>query len=452
MDKTIIRNVTVVNEGRVFQADILIEQERIARVSESGIGKIPGLAEEIDAEGLYCFPGVIDTQVHFREPGLTHKDDLFHASRSAVSGGVTSYMEMPNTHPKTLTQELLEEKYRLAATKSLANYSFFMGTSNDNSEEVLKTNPLNVCGVKIFMGASTGDMLVDNEDTLRFLFSRSNPCLPISLHCEDENTIRKNTDYYREMYGENVPIHIHPKIRSEEACFLSSSFAVGLAKEYGTRIHVLHLSTAKEMQLFTPGGKLRSKQITAEVCIHHLLFSDEDYDTKGRWIKWNPAIKTKKDREELWKALLDDRIDVVATDHSPHTIEEKMRTYFKCPSGGPMVAHSLIVMLEFVRNGKISVEKAIHKMCHAPAELFQIRDRGYIREGYYADLVLVHPDSPWTVTKENVNYKCGYSPLEGMEFHAKVIRTFVNGKTAYRDGIWDESTRGMRLTFDRNSG
>lgn len=449
MSQVLIHNLIIINEGSIYQADLLIEGERISKINKSGIQATKPGTIEIDANGLYCLPGVIDTQVHFREPGLTHKDDLFSASRSGVSGGVTSFMDMPNTNPRTLTQELLEEKFQLAKAKSLANYSFFMGTSNTNAEEVLKTNPKTVCGIKIFLGASTGDMLVDNEDTIRTIFSKNHPYLPISLHCEDESTIRKNLVKFREKYGDEIPVEFHPAIRSEEACYLSSSFAVGLAKEYNTRIHVLHLSTAKEMELFQQGGNLREKKITAEVCIHHLLFCEEDYKTRRNSIKWNPAIKSAKDRDGLWKALLEDRLDIIATDHAPHTIEEKSKNYIHCPSGSPMVAHSLVVMLEFARQGKISLEKVVHKMCHAPADVFRIQDRGYIREGYYADLAIVDLHSPWTVSKENINYKCGYSPLEGMKFHSQVIQTFVNGKLVYDRGKWDESVRGMRLVFDR---
>lgn len=452
MTKTIIKNGKLVNEGRIFAADILLEGDRIARIEERGFsdsGNHSG-AKIINAEGKYIFPGIIDSQVHFREPGLTHKDDLYSASRSAVSGGVTSFMEMPNTNPQTLTQELLEEKFQIASQKSLANFSFFMGTSNSNRDEVLRTDPERVCGIKIFMGASTGNMLVDDPQTLRSIFSQNHPNLPISLHCEDEKTIQENTAKFREKYGEEVPIEYHPAIRSEEACYKSSSFAVALAKEFNTRIHVLHLTTGKEMELFTPGGNLREKRITAEVCVHHLWFSEEDYLKKGTWVKWNPAIKKSSDRDALFQALLDNRLDVVATDHSPHTVEEKANSYFKAPSGGPLVAHSLAVMMEFAHRGKISVERVVEKMCHAPAELFRVRERGYLREGYYADIAIVNPKSTWVVSPANINYKCGYSPFEGTEFHSRVETTFVNGNCVYHLGEWFESARGSRLLFDRN--
>jgi dihydroorotase len=450
MNKLLLKNGTLVNEGKVYQADILIEGDRIVKIEKNGINSFDSGVEVYDATGKHIIPGVIDSQVHFREPGLTHKDDIYSASRSAVSGGVTSFMEMPNTNPQTLTQELLEEKFQIAGKKSFANYSFFMGTSNSNLEEVMRTDPKRVCGVKIFMGASTGNMLVDNPETLRTLFSKNHPSLPISLHCEDENTIRNNTEVYRAKYGEDIPIRFHPLIRSEEACYKSSSFAVSLAKEFNTRIHILHLTTEKEMSLFSPGGILKDKRITAEVCIHHLWFSEEDYDRKGTYIKWNPAIKSKSDRDALFQAMLDDRIDVIATDHSPHTIEEKNNTYFKAPSGGPLVAHSLVAMLEFYHKGKISLEKIISKLCHAPAEIFAVSNRGYLREGYYADIAIIDLDSPWIVSKDNINYKVGYSPFEGETFHSKVVTTIVNGSIVYNQGEWKDEVRGMRLEFQRD--
>jgi dihydroorotase len=448
MNLLLIKNAQLVNEGRIFSADILIEGDRIAKIDANGISH--SSANIIDAKGKFLLPGVIDDQVHFREPGLTTKDDLWHASRSAVSGGTTSFMEMPNTIPKTLTQQLLEEKYQLGKKNSIANYSFYMGTSNENVEEVLRTDPKTVCGIKIFMGASTGDMLVDNPNTLRGIFSKNHPYLPIALHCEDENTIRKNTEIFREKYGENIPFSKHPEIRSAESCFLSSSLAIGLAREYNTRIHILHLSTAKEMSEFENKSKpLREKRITAEVCIHHLWFSDQDYEKKGAMIKWNPAIKSESDRVALFQALLDDKIDVIATDHAPHTLLEKQNSYFQAPSGGPMVQHSLVAMLEFYHNKKISLEKIVAKMCHAPAEIFHVQERGYLREGYFADMVIIDLNSEWTVSRENVNYKCGWSPMEGVLFHSKVETTIVNGRIAYNKGVWDDSIRGMRLTFDR---
>jgi dihydroorotase len=449
MKKILIKNGTLVNEGRIWNADLLIEDKIISRIDEAGISD--SQATVIDATGKYIIPGVIDSQVHFREPGLTQKDDLWHASRSAVSGGTTSFMEMPNTIPKALTQELLEEKYQLGNKNSIANYSFYMGTSNENSDEVFKTNPKNVCGVKIFMGASTGDMLVDSPETLRRVFSKNHPLIPIALHCEDEATIRKNTDLFREKYGEDMPMKMHPELRSAEACYLSSSLAVGIAKEYNSRIHILHLTSEKEMSLFEKGNvPLREKRITAEVCIHHLWFSAKDYETKGTYIKWNPAIKQESDRLALFQAMLDDKLDVIATDHAPHTLEEKQNSYFKAPAGAPMVQHSLLAMLEFYHQKKISLEKIIHKMCHAPAEIFRVHNRGYLKPGYFADMVILDMNSNWIVDRSNVNYKCAWSPMEGVNFHSKVEKTIVNGRIAYDNGNWDDTLRGERLTFDRD--
>ena len=402
----------------------------------------------VDASGLLALPGLIDDQVHFREPGLTHKGDLFTESRAAVAGGITSFMEMPNTVPNALTQELLQDKYDRAAQVSLANYSFFMGASNDNLEEVLKTDPRQVCGVKIFMGSSTGNMLVDDTKTLEGLFSQV-PML-IATHCEDEATIRRNTEIYREKYGEGVPIKCHPEIRSEEACYLSSSRAVELAKKYNTRLHILHISTAKELSLFDNTIPLKEKRITAEACIHHLWFSKEDYDEKGTLIKWNPAVKEASDRDAIFQAVLDNRIDVIATDHAPHTIDEKENTYFKAPSGGPLVQHSLVAMMDYYHQDKISMERIVEKMCHAPADMFDIDRRGYLREGYYADIVLVDPDNPWTVSKENILYKCGWSPFEGHTFKSKVIHTFVSGHWALQHGKIHEGPVGERLAFLRD--
>jgi dihydroorotase len=448
--RILIQNAQLINEGKIFPADLLIENDQIARIEPSGIQSSGGQAAEvIDATGLHLIPGIIDTQVHFREPGLTHKDDLFSASRSAVSGGTTSFMEMPNTNPQTLTQQLLTEKYALGAAKSLANYSFFMGTSNQNLEEVLKTDPDQVCGIKIFMGSSTGNMLVDDPEILEALFSKNHPNLPISLHCEDEKLIRENTDKAREKYGEDVPIEMHPWIRSEEACYRSSSMAVQMAKEFNARIHVLHLTTAKEMNLFSNDIPRSEKRITAEVCVHHLWFSANDYPRKGNFIKWNPAIKTENDRKGLFAAMKDGRIDVIATDHAPHTLEEKSNKYFKAPSGGPLVQHSLVAMIEFAKKGEMELTQVIDKMCHAPADIFRIPNRGYLREGYKADLVLVNLQSPWIVDKSNINYKCGYSPFEGEKFSSQIHSTFVNGKLVYQLGKWDESIRGERLNFRR---
>jgi dihydroorotase len=440
----LIKNARIVNEGKILEGDVLINGERIEKVDRS-ISSAHATA--IDASGKYLLPGAIDDQVHFREPGLTHKADIHSEARAAVAGGVTSFMEMPNTIPNTLTQELLQEKYNIAEQKSLANFSFFMGASNDNIEEVLITDSSKVCGVKIFMGSSTGNMLVDNERTLENIFSRS-PML-IATHCEDEATIRKNMEIFKSKYSEDVPVKFHPVIRSEEACYLSSSLAVSLAKKYNTRLHILHISTAKELSLFRNDIPLKEKRITAEACIHHLWFDDSDYETLGNLIKWNPAVKTPHDREEILKAVLDNRIDVIATDHAPHTLEEKKQSYFKAPSGGPLVQHSLTAMLELARRKKITVEKIAAKMSHDVADCFRIVDRGYVREGYYADLVLVDLQKPWTVSKDNILYKCGWSPFEGTTFHSSVTHTFVNGHLAYCDGKLDDSVHGKRMSFQR---
>ena len=443
--KTLIKNVFIVNEGKIVKGSVFIDGDYISKVSEHDI--LVKADKEIDAEGKYLFPGCIDDQVHFREPGLTHKADIYSESKAAVAGGMTSFMEMPNTIPNTLTQLLLEEKYTIASQKSLANYSFFMGVSNDNIDEVLKTNPRNVCGVKIFMGSSTGNMLVDNRKTLEKIFSQSK--MLIATHCEDEAIIKANTAVYKEKYGENIPIECHPKIRSEEACYKSSSLVVELAKKHDTRLHILHISTAKELGLFNNKIPLKQKRITAEACIHHLWFSDEDYKTKGNFIKWNPAIKTKTDRDEIVKALIENKIDIIATDHAPHTIEEKKQPYFKAPSGGPLVQHALVAMLELYHKEKISLEKIAEKMSHAVADCFMIEKRGYIREGYFADLVLVDLNSPWIVDKSNILYKCAWSPFEGQKFNSRITHTFVNGHLAYANGQFDESLKGKRLLFDR---
>ncbi|WP_332025479.1 dihydroorotase [Kaistella sp.] len=444
--KTLIKNAEIVNENQIFKGDLLIENDFISKIgnniSEENVDRV------IDAEGKYLLPGVIDDQVHFREPGLTWKGDIESESRAAVAGGVTSFMEQPNTVPNAVTQELLEEKYRIAAEKSFANYSFSMGGTNDNLEEVLKTNPRNVAAIKLFLGSSTGNMLVDNPKTLEEIFSKVK--MPICVHCEDEATIRKNTEIYKEKYGDDIPMKFHHLIRSEEACYLSSSKAVELAKKTGARLHIYHLSTAKEIELFRNDIPLKDKKITAEVCVHHLTFTDADYETKGTLIKWNPAVKTQKDKDGLWEALLDDRIDVIATDHAPHTWEEKQHVYTKAPSGGPLVQHSLVIMLENFRNGKISLEKIVEKMCHNPAILFQIEKRGFIREGYKADLVLVDLKENFTVSKENILYKCGWSPLEGTEFHSKVTHTFVNGHLVFENGKVSDGKFGERLLFDRD--
>ncbi|WP_407484045.1 dihydroorotase [Elizabethkingia meningoseptica] len=441
--KTLIKNARIVNENQIFESDILIENDSISRISEN----IPENEADrvIDAFGKYVLPGVIDDQVHFREPGLTHKGDIASESRAAVAGGITSFIDQPNTVPNAVTQELLEEKYRTAAEKAYANYGFMMGGTNDNLEEVLKTNPRNVPGIKLFLGSSTGNMLVDNPETLENIFS--NTQMLIAVHCEDEATIKANTQKYLEEYGEDIPVKFHHLIRSEEACYKSSSKAIELAEKTGARLHVFHLSTAKETALFRNDIPLKDKKITAEVCVHHLTFTYEDYDTKGSLVKWNPAVKTQQDKDGLWEALLDDRIDVIATDHAPHTFEEKQNVYTKCPSGGPLVQHSLVVMLENYRNGKISLEKIVEKMCHNPAILFRVEKRGYIKEGYKADLVLVDLDTKWTVAKENLLYKCGWSPLEGAEYHSKVTHTFVNGQLAYENGQISEEKFGERLLY-----
>ena len=444
MSSTLIRNALIINEGKIFLADVFIQNGLIAQIGQS----LEVQADEsIDAEGKYLMPGIIDDQVHFREPGLTHKGELYTESKAAVAGGITSFMEMPNTKPQTLTQELLEQKYQRAKEVSLANYSFFMGASNDNLEEVLKTDPKNVGAIKIFMGSSTGNMLVDDKSVLENIFEKSK--MLIAVHCEDEATIQQNTAHYKSIYGEDVPIEMHPKIRSDEACYKSSSMAIELAKKHDTRLHVFHLSTAKEMELFRNDIPLEEKRITAEVCIHHLWFDDSQYADKGTHIKWNPAVKSKADKEAVFEALLDDRIDIIATDHAPHTLEEKNNTYFNAPSGGPLVQHALVAMLELYHQGKIRLEKIVEKMCHAPAICFQVENRGFIREGYAADLVLVEIDNPWEVKKDNILYKCAWSPFEGNTFKSRVTHTWVNGHLAYQNGSFDESQKGHRLTFDR---
>jgi dihydroorotase len=444
MKTTLIKNAIIVNEGKQMQLDLLIAGDRIARIDKD-ISAAD--AHIIDAAGMFLIPGAIDDQVHFREPGLTHKGEIYTEAKAAVAGGITSYMEMPNTIPNVFTQELLADKYQRAAQVSLANYSFFMGASNTNLEEVLKTNPENVCGVKIFMGSSTGNMLVDDEQVLSDLF-RSCTAL-IATHCEDEQTVKHNLALYKAKYDTKVTPEMHPLIRSEQACYLSSSKAVLLAKKYQTRLHILHISTAIETALFDNTLALKDKLITSEACIHHLWFSEADYATKGNWIKWNPAIKTAKDRDAILAAVLSDHIDVIATDHAPHTIEEKSTDYLNAPSGGPLVQHSIIAMLELVKQGKISIEKVVEKMAHNPAILFNIKERGYIREGYFADLVLVNPNLPQTVTKTNLLYKCGWSPFEGYTFSNSINSTFVNGHLAFHQGQFDESQKGARLLFNK---
>ena len=441
----LIKNINIVNEGNIINSDLLIKGERIDRI-DSEISILEN-HQEIDGSNLHVFPGVIDDQVHFREPGLTHKGNIFTESRAAVAGGVTSFMEMPNVNPLTITQELLSEKYDIGARNALANYSFYMGSTNDNLDEILKTDPSSVCGIKIFMGSSTGNMLVDDPETLEGIF-RNAPIL-IATHCEDEATIRANTEKYIQQYGENIPFKYHPIIRNEEACFLSSSRAIELAKKNNTRLHILHISTGKETHLFSNNEPLGQKRITSEACIHHLWFSDQDYDEKGAFIKWNPAVKTANDRDQIWEALLDDRIDVIATDHAPHTLEEKQNPYTKAPSGGPLIQHTLVAMLDFYHQGKISLERIAEKMSHAVAECFEVKERGYIREGYFADLAIVNLDKPWTVGRDNIRAKCGWSPFEGHAFKSSVEKTFVSGHLAYADEKLDESRMGLRLSFDR---
>lgn len=443
---TLIQGATLINEDQIFQADLRIEGQRIAEINKNGLE-----AREneliLDANGLHLIPGMIDDQVHFREPGLTHKAEIYTEAKAAVAGGITSFMEMPNTVPNTLDQGLLEKKYEIARQNSLSNYSFFMGASNDNLEEVLKTDPNSVCGVKVFMGSSTGNMLVDKNEVLEKIF-RNCPML-IATHCEDEATIRQNIELAKEKYGENVPIEMHPIIRSEEACYLSSSKAVELATKYNSRLHILHISTAKELQLFRNDIPLIEKRITAEACIHHLWFTDEEYSQRGTHIKWNPAVKSKEDREAIREAVKDNRIDVIATDHAPHTLEEKSNSYFNAPSGGPLVQHALPALFEMYHQGVFSLEQIVRKTSHALAECFQISERGYLREGYFADLVLVDLQQKHIVSKDNILYKCGWSPFEGDSFSSTIKKTFVSGHLAYSEGNFNEAVKGQRLSFSR---
>ena len=443
MSSYLLKNGTVVNDGESKQQDVLIKKNRIEKI---GTNLSDDSATIIDLSGKLILPGCIDDQVHFREPGLTHKGNIYSESRAAVAGGITSFMEMPNTSPNATTQELLEDKYQIARKNSIANYSFFMGATNDNLDEVLKTNAAEVCGVKVFMGSSTGNMLVDNEKTLAGLFS--NVPMLIATHCEDEQTIQKNLADAKLKYGVNIPIELHPIIRNEEACYLSSSLAVHLAERHGARLHVLHISTAKETELFNNQLSIKDKKITAEACVHHLWFSDEDYTSKGTFIKWNPAVKTISDRDGIWTALLDNRIDVVATDHAPHTIEEKKNNYLNAPSGGPLVQHALISMMEHVKKGKITIERVVEKMAHNPAVLFRIKERGFIREGYYADIVVVDPSRSYSVQQSNILYKCGWSPFEGYTFSSSINKTFVNGEIVYENNKVAEGINGMRLSFN----
>ena len=444
MSKILLKNAKIVNENSIFESDVLLEGDFIARI-DTDISD-PN-AKVIDLEGDLLLPGIIDDQVHFREPGLTHKGTIATESRAAIAGGITTYMEQPNTNPQTTTIQKLEDKFAIAAKDSFANYSFLFGGTNDNLEE-LKRLDKNACsGVKLFLGSSTGNMLVDDEKVLEQIFRNTE--MVISAHCEDEGTIRANLAKYKEKYGDNIPIEMHPIIRSAEACYLSSSKAIDLAKKTGARLHVFHVSTGIETDLFTNKIPLEEKKITAEVCIHHLWFSDEDYAKKGTLIKWNPAVKTKNDREKLWEALLDDRFDIVATDHAPHTLEEKDNPYTKAPSGGPLVQHALLAMLQKEKEGVISLEKMVEKMCHNPAKLFDIDRRGFIREGYFADLVQVNRNSKNEVKKANIFYKCGWSPFEGITFDSEVKRTFVNGLLAYENGTFSTEKNAKRLTFNR---
>lgn len=445
--KTLIKNVQIINEGAQFLGHLVIEGSYFVSISD----KLPADLDHsnyqvIDGTGKIAIPGVIDDQVHFREPGLTHKGDIYTESRAAVAGGVTSYMEMPNTNPQTITQDALKQKFELAAEKSAANFSFYFGATNNNLKEIVKTNPGQVCGIKVFMGSSTGNMLVDETKALQAIFAEA-PCL-VATHSEEESIIRQNLELFQKKYGEAIQIAHHPLIRSAEACYVSSAKAIELASKYGTQLHVLHLSTAREMTLFD-SGPVENKKITGEVCVHHLWFDDSAYETYGNRIRWNPAIKTRDDKEALLTALLNNKLDVVATDHAPHTLDEKMNSYMKSASGGPLVQHSLIAMIEMYKQGKLLLEDVVLKMCHAPARLFKVNKRGFIREGYFADLVLVDLNESFTVSPENILYKCKWSPFEGTTFNSKVTHTFVNGKLVYHNGIIDDQVRGMALTFDR---
>jgi dihydroorotase len=444
-NKVIIRNVEIVNENQQFIGDISIEDSYISEVKRGSISGNYG--QEFDGSGLLAIPGMIDDQVHFREPGLTHKANIYTESRAAVAGGITSFMEMPNTIPNTVTQKALEEKYKIGSESSIANYSFFMGANNENLDEVLKTNAKNVCGIKVFMGSSTGNMLVDNSETLSQIFKNS-PLL-IATHCEDEATIRKNTALYKGKYGDNIPFELHPIIRSEEACYLSSSLAVELAKKYESRLHILHISTAKELSLFSNKRQLKDKKITAECCIHHLWFNDTDYKKKKSFIKWNPAVKTELDRKSLITAINDDTVDVIATDHAPHTFKEKNNNYNNAPSGGPLVQHALLALLELEKRKEISLKQIVKKTSHDLAECFKINKRGYLRQGYFADIVLIDRNKSHRVDNSNILYKCGWSPFEGFNFSSSIHSTFINGQRAYHKGNFHNVGNGMRLNFDK---
>ncbi len=447
MNSIFIKNATIVNEGKTFRGDLLIKDEVISAIGSIDHNEIPAGSKIINAEGLLLFPGIIDDQVHFREPGLSHKGDIFSESRAAVAGGVTSFMDMPNTVPQTITIAILNEKYKIGQDNSIINYSFYIGGTNTNFNDLMQVDPGLVCGIKLFLGSSTGNMLIDDLKVLKEIFSRSS--LLIACHCEDEPTIRKNSEIFREKYGENVPVRFHSLIRSREACYLTSSFAVNLAREYNTKLHILHLSTADELKLFNNELPLQEKRITGEVCVHHLWFEENDYSNLGTIIKWNPAIKTVFDRDALRKGINNNLIDIIATDHAPHTISEKSNTYFKAPSGGPLIQHSLVAIMEMYHNGIFTLEKIAEKMCHNPAILYKIKNRGFIREGYKADLCLINPDNPWTVSKENILYKCSWSPFEGTTFKSKVVQTIVNGTIVYDNGVINDNYRGQRLMFAR---
>ncbi len=442
MKTILIKNATVVNRGEMLERDIYIRNGMIEKIDTS-ISKSADIT--LDAEGKYALPGIIDDQVHFREPGLTHKGTIYSEAKAAVAGGITSFMEMPNTSPPAVTQRLLEDKYEIAAARSLANYSFFMGAANDNLEEVLRTDPRTVCGVKVFMGSSTGAMLVDNAKTLENLFAQC-PLL-IATHCESEEIVRANMAHYQALLGDRLTAAYHPLIRSREACYASSSSAVELAKKHGTRLHILHISTKEELDLFNNDRPLREKKITSEACVHHLFFDDGDYARLGNLIKCNPAIKTQEDKNALWDAVLDDRLDVIATDHAPHTWEEKERPYAQAPSGLPLVQHALNIMLDFYDKGRITLPRIVEKMCHAPAECFRVDRRGYLEEGYWADLFLLDLKAEWRVGEDNILYQCGWSPLEGMKMKGKVATTIVSGHVAYQDGVFYEEVKGRRLLF-----
>ena len=445
MDKLLIKNATVINEGNRLYEDILIEGDIITSISKKI--NIDSDTQVIDAHGLILIPGMIDDQVHFREPGLTHKGDIFSESKAAIAGGVTSYIEMPNTSPNTTTVEEFNKKISIASINSYSNFSFMFGGTNDNLDEIKKIDPTEVAGIKLFLGSSTGKMLIDNLNSIEKIFSSTS--LPISAHCEDELTIRNNSKKYKEIYGENVPIELHPKIRSEEACYKSSKYAVDLAKKTGARLNVFHISTKKELDLFNNKLPVEEKKLTAEVCAHHLWFTDKDYKRLGSKIKWNPAIKSQSDKDALWNAIKEDKIDIIASDHAPHTEIEKQKSYFNCPSGGPMVQHTILSLLEESPKHGVSIEKIVEKIAHNPSKIFKIKKRGFIKEGYYADIVLVDPNSPTLVSKKSLLYKCGWSPFEGVTFSSSIHSTILNGRVVYSNGVVNETPNGKKLVFDR---